>query len=106
MKYVCKKMFVKIISLGSGNFITVDVQVGDVLEYLGTTTYGSYKFETENGLYIMLSKDEVKEYIKEVEYSPRDKISCILERISKIESEIAELREELKEIMEDMDYGM
>lgn len=103
MKCVCKKMFVRTISLGSGNFITVDVQVGDVLEYLGTTTYGSYKFETENGLYIMLSKDEVKEYIKEVEYSRRDKISCMLERISKIESDVSELRVELEDIMREIE---
>ena len=106
MKYVCKNMFVRVVPLGDGKFVTVDVHCGDVLEYIGMDDYRNCEFKTDGGYCIRMSSKAVDDLLEELSEPVYYKLLGLLNRLSKIESEIAELREELKEIMEDMDYGM
>ena len=106
MKYVCKKMFVKTVSLGDGKFVTVDVHCGDVLEYIGMDEHKNCEFKTDGGYCIRLSSKAVDDLLEELKEPIYYKFSGLLDRLSKIESEIAELRVEMEEIVEDMNYGM
>ena len=99
MKYVCKKMFVKTVSLGDGKFVTVDVHCGDILEYIGMDENKLCDFVTADGRRIKLTLVEANNCLEEAETSRFYKFSGLLDRLSKIEYEIAELRIEMEDIM-------
>lgn len=106
MKYVCKNMFVRVVPLGDGKFVTVDVHCGDILEYIGMDEHKNCEFKTDGGYCIRLSSKAVDDLLEELNEPVYYKLSGLLNRLSKIEYEIAELRIEMEEIMEDADYGM
>ena len=103
MKCVCKKMFVRTISLGSGNFITVDVQVGDILEYIGMDENKLCDFVTADGRRIKLTLVEANNCLEKAETSRFYKFSGLLNRLSNIEYEIAELRVEMEDIFREIE---
>lgn len=101
MKYVCKDMFVRVVPLGDGKFITVDVHCGDVLEYIGMDEHENCEFKTDGGYCIRLSSKAVDDLLEELSEPIYYKLSGLLDRLSKIEYEIADLRVEMEDILRD-----
>lgn len=106
MKYVCKDMFVRVVPLGHGMFSVLEFDVGDILEYLGMDENKLCDFVTADGRRIKLTLVEANNCLEKAETSRFYKLSGLLDRVIKIESEISELRVAMEEIMEDADYGM
>ena len=99
MKYVCKNMFTKYPFAGSKNYGVIYVYEGDILEYLGVDKDGLCEFITDKGNCIKLNIGEANYFLEKVKLSYRDKISCLLDRVSEIENEIGKLKVELEDIM-------
>lgn len=106
MKYVCKKKISYCDRIKYGMPYIIEVNPGDILEYVGMDERRRFEFLTKAGDHIFICEQDVDGLVEELNEPVYYKLSGLLNRLSKIEYEISELRVAMQEIMEDSDYGM
>lgn len=99
MKYVCKKKISYCDRIKYGMPYIVEVNPGDILEYVGMDERRRFEFLTKAGDHIFICEQDVDGWFEELNEPVYYKLSGLLNRLSKIEYEIAELRIEMEDIM-------
>lgn len=99
MKYVCKKKISYCDRIKYGMPYIIEANPGDILEYVGVDERGRFEFLTKAGDHVFIWEQDVDGLVEELNEPVYYKLSGLLDRLSKIESEIAELRVDMEEIM-------